>query len=73
MTATTSPAHGGHDMYIPDMTILLIVCYVFGILTAAVLYLMIESPHRRAREKRAYMAGYMDGFTYGSGGDDIDY
>lgn len=73
MTATTNQAHGGDFMYIPDMTILLIVCYVFGILTAAILYLMIESPHRRSREKRAYMEGYMDGFTYGSGGDDIDY
>lgn len=68
-----SQAPGGEIMYIPDTTILLIVCYVFGILTAAVLYLMVESPLKRAREKRAYMAGYMDGFTYGSGGDDIDY
>lgn len=73
MTATTNPAHGGFDMYIPDMTILLIVCYVFGILTAAVLYLIVDSPLKRARTKRAYMAGYMDGFTYGSGGEDIDY
>ena len=52
---------------------LLIICYCFGILTAVSLYLMIAAPLTRARVKRAYMAGYMDGFTYGNGGEDIDY
>lgn len=56
-----------------DTVMLLIICYCFGILTAVSIYLMIAAPLTRARVKRAYMAGYMDGFTYGNGGDDVDY
>lgn len=56
-----------------DTVMLLIICYVFGILTAVSLYLLIAAPLERARKKRAYMAGYMDGITYASGGEDIDY
>ena len=47
-----------------DTVMLLIVCYVFGILTAAMLYLLIVSPLEHARARRHYAAGYMDGINY---------
>lgn len=66
-------AHGGDYMYIPDMTILLIVCYVFGILTAAVLYLMIVSPVERRKYNKGYQCGFLDGISYAERAEDDDY
>lgn len=60
-------------MYIPDMTILLIVCYVFGILTTAVLYLMIVSPVERRKYNKGYQCGFLDGVKYAERAEDIDY
>ena len=73
MTATLIPALGGEAMYIPDMTILLIVCYVFGILTAAVLHLMIVSPVERRRYHKGYQCGFLDGINYAERVEDNDY
>lgn len=60
-------------MYIPDMTILLIVCYVFGILTAAVLYLMIVSPVERRKYNKGYQCGFLDGIKYAERADEDVY
>lgn len=73
MTVTMNPVHGGESMYIPDMTILLIVCYVFGILTAAVLYLMIVSPVERRKYNKGYQCGFLDGIKYAERADEDDY
>ena len=64
--------HGGDFMYIPDMAILLIVCYVFGILTAAVLYLMIVSPVERRKYNKGYQCGFLDGISYAERAEDDD-
>lgn len=60
-------------MYIPDMTILLIVCYVFGILTAAVLYLMLVSPVERRKYNKGYQCGFLDGINYAERAEENDY
>lgn len=73
MTAIMNQVLGGDSMYIPDMTILLIVCYVFGILTAAVLYLMIVSPVERRKYNKGYQCGFLDGIKYAERAEDDDY
>ena len=56
-----------------DTTVLLVLCYVFGILTAAILYVLVVSPVDRARKRRDYMSGYMDGLGKAREVDEIDY
>lgn len=48
-------------MYNPvDMSILIIISFVMGIVAAGGLYVIFISPLRRSRERRAYMQGYFD-------------
>ena len=44
-----------------DVSILLIIAFVFGIIAAGGIYIIIMSPLRQSRERRAYMQGYTDG------------
>ena len=47
-----------------DGTMLLIICYVFGVLTACALYLVIVSPLDRKKYDKGYHAGFLDGIEY---------
>lgn len=47
-----------------DGTILLIICYVFGILTACALYLAIIAPLEKKKYDKGYHAGFLDGIEY---------
>lgn len=60
-------------MFNLDVTMLLIICYVFGILTAAAIYLMIITPLEKRRYQRGYHAGFMDGINYAERANDHDY
>lgn len=51
-------------MGVIDTAMLLIICYVFGMLTAALLYLLIVSPVQKAAIRRAYMNGYYDALEH---------
>ena len=51
-------------MALIDTTMLLVLCYVFGILTAAILYVLVVSPVERNRKRRDYQIGFMDGLHY---------
>ena len=44
-----------------DVSILIIIAFVFGIFAAGGIYIIIMSPLRQSRERRAYMQGYTDG------------
>ena len=44
-----------------DVSILLIIAFVFGIIAAGGIYIIIMSPLRQSRERRAYMQGFFDG------------
>lgn len=44
-----------------DMSILIIIAFVMGIIAASGLYVIFISPIRKSRERRAYMHGYFDG------------
>jgi hypothetical protein len=59
-------------MALIDTTMLLVLCYVFGILTAAILYVLVVSPVERNRKRRDYQIGFMDGLHYAEhGGEEI--
>lgn len=60
-------------MAYPDATMLLIVCYVFGVLTAVALYFMIVAPTEKKRFDRGYNIGFMDGIKYAERSADNDY
>ena len=60
-------------MAYPDATMLLIICYVFGILTAVALYFMIVAPSEKKRFDRGYNIGFMDGIKYAERSADNDY
>lgn len=47
-----------------DATMLLIICYVFGVLTACALYLVIVSPLNKKKYNKGYHAGFLDGIDY---------
>ena len=47
-----------------NMTVLLIICYVFGILTAGAIYLMVVTPLARRKYDKEYNMGFMDGMRY---------
>lgn len=47
-----------------DTTMLLIICYVFGVLTACALYLVIVAPLNRKKFDKGYHAGFLDGIDY---------
>lgn len=47
-----------------DATMLLIICYVFGILTACALYLCVFLPCNRKKYDKGYHAGFLDGIEY---------
>ena len=60
-------------MALIDTTMLLVMCYVFGILTAAIIYVLVVSPVERSRKRRDYNMGFMDGMRYYENrGDDYD-
>ena len=44
-----------------DVSILIIIAFVFGILAAGGIYVIITTPLRQYRERKAYLQGYMDG------------
>lgn len=44
-----------------DMSILIIISFVMGIVAAGGLYVLFISPIRKSRERRAYMQGFFDG------------
>ena len=53
-----------------DVSILLIIAFVFGIIAAGGIIIM--SPLRQSRERRAYMQGYTDGLRErGNNADNI--
>ncbi len=61
-------------MALIDTTMLLVLCYVFGILTAAIIYVLVVSPVERSRKRRDYNMGFMDGMRYAeTRGADDDY
>ena len=60
-------------MALIDTTMLLVLCYVFGILTAAILYVLVVSPVERTRKRRDYHIGFMDGIKYAERGAENDY
>lgn len=43
-----------------DVTILIIIAFVFGIIAAGGLFVIIITPLRQTRERKAYLQGYMD-------------
>lgn len=47
-----------------DATMLLIICYVFGVLTACALYLVIVAPLDKKKYDKGYHAGFLDGIEY---------
>ena len=55
---------GWYVMPYHDGTMLLIICYVFGVLTACALYLVIVSPLDRKKYDKGYHAGFLDGIEY---------
>ena len=60
-------------MAYPDATMLLIICYVFGILTATALYFMIVAPTEKKRFDKGYNIGFMDGIKYAERRTENDY
>ena len=55
-----------------DMSILIIISFVMGIVAAGGLYVLFVSPIRKSRERRAYMQGYTDGLRErGNNADNI--
>lgn len=60
-------------MAYPDATMLLIICYVFGILTAVALYFVIVAPTEKKRFDKGYTIGFMDGIKYAERGSENDY
>lgn len=60
-------------MVLPDTTMLLIICYCFGILTAALLYLIVVSPVERRKYNKGYQCGFLDGVQYAERANDHDY
>ena len=44
-----------------DVSILIIISFVMGIVAASGLYVLFVSPIRKSRERRAYMQGFFDG------------
>ncbi len=60
-------------MALIDTTMLLVMCYVFGILTAAIIYVLIVSPVERSRKRRDYNMGFMDGVQYAERNIENDY
>lgn len=53
----------GHNLMIYnnfDITILIIIAFVFGIIAAGGIYVIIMTPIRQTRERKAYLQGYMD-------------
>jgi hypothetical protein len=44
-----------------DVSILIVIAFVFGILAAGGIYVIITTPLRQSRERKAYLQGYMDG------------
>ena len=56
-----------------NMTVLLILCYLFGILTAGAIYIMIITPLAKRRCDKEYNMGFMDGMRYAERGSENDY
>lgn len=60
-------------MALIDTTMLLVMCYVFGILTAAIIYVLVVSPVEKSRKRRDYNIGFMDGMHYAERIKENDY
>ena len=55
-----------------DATMYLIICYVFGVLTACAIYLIFVIPTTRKRYDKGYHAGFLDGIDYAERANDHD-
>ena len=55
-----------------DATMLLIISYVFGVLTACAIYLAIVTPWERKKYDKGYHAGFLDGIEYAERANDND-
>ena len=56
-----------------DATMYLIICYVFGVLTACAVYLIFIIPATRKNYDKGYHAGFLDGIDYAERANDNDY
>lgn len=63
---------GWYVMPYQDATMYLIICYVFGVLTACAIYLIFVIPTARKKYDKGYHAGFLDGIDYAERANDHD-